>query len=96
MGRSYNGEYSSLIRNKPRFNSLSAYVYTYSNASPQPRVKRVITTITRTFDENENLIEEREETDTEYEYVPQTNPGWWTYPVTSQPYTTWNTGGIVK
>ncbi len=36
-----------------------------------PRVKRRTVTVTRTFDDNENLIEERTETDEEFEYFSQ-------------------------
>ncbi len=74
--RSSNGKGSSLIRNRSRFDSLSHYVIINPGYTPAaPRVKRVIETTTRTFDDNENLIEERHETDTEYEY----NQGYITY-----------------
>lgn len=52
----------------------------YYTTAPQKRVKREIKTVTRTFDENENLVEEREETDIEYEYV-----GGYTYPQPTSP-----------
>lgn len=63
-------------------------MYTYTT-TPQPRIKRVVTTVTRTFDKDENLVEEREVTETEYEYTSgyaYTNPGW------NQPYI-WNGSG---
>jgi hypothetical protein len=58
-------------------------MYTY-NTQPTQRVKRVVTTVTRTFDENENLVEERTETETEYEYVA-------TFTHTNNP---WSTTGV--
>lgn len=54
----------------------------FMTSGSQQQIKREVKTITRTY-ENDKLVEEREETETEYEYVqsvPYTSPSYPQYP----------------